>query len=56
MTPEPRGDALVVAGARTPFAKVGTALATVLPHELMRAALREAMERAGIRPDDVDED
>ena len=55
MTSSPERDPLVVAGARTPFAKVGTALAGVLPHDLMRAALREAMERAEIRPDDVDE-
>jgi acetyl-CoA C-acetyltransferase/acetyl-CoA acyltransferase len=45
----------VVAGARTPFARAGTALARLPAHDLMRAALREAMERAGVRPEEVDE-
>jgi acetyl-CoA acetyltransferase len=48
-------DALISAGARTPFAKVGAALQSVPAHELMRIAMQEALERAEIRPGDVDE-
>ena len=51
----PQHDPLISAGARTPFAKVGTALESVPAHELMRIVLQEALERAGIRPADVDE-
>ena len=46
---------LVSAGVRTPFAKAGTDLRAVPAHELMRLALREAMERAEVRPVEVDE-
>ena len=48
--PEPRRYEFILAGARTPFTKAGTDLRTVTAHERMRAALREAMERSGIRP------
>ncbi len=51
----PQHDPLISAGARTPFAKVGAALQSVPAHELMRIALQEALERAEIRPADVDE-
>ena len=45
----------VVAAARTPFTKAGTAQKRVPAHELGRVALREAVERAGIRPGVIDE-
>jgi acetyl-CoA acetyltransferase family protein len=45
----------VVAAARTPFTKAGTRLKDVPAHELGRVALREAIERAGVTPEDVEE-
>jgi acetyl-CoA acetyltransferase family protein len=45
----------VVAGARTPFTKAGTVQKRVPAHELGRIALREAVERAGLTPGDLDE-
>jgi acetyl-CoA C-acetyltransferase/acetyl-CoA acyltransferase len=54
-TSDPQRTPLVSAGARTPFTKVGTDLANVPAHELLRVALQEAMERAGLRPEHVDE-
>ena len=53
--PAPDRDPLILAGARTPLAKAGTALRDVPAHELLRVALREAMERAEIRPEEIDE-
>ncbi|MGD8374725.1 MAG: thiolase family protein [Acidobacteriota bacterium] len=52
---QPAAEAFVVHGARTPFAKSGTDLASVPAHELMRVVLREALERSGFRPEEVDE-
>ena len=48
-------DVIVVAGVRTPFVKAGTDLGAVSAVELGRVALREAIERAEIDPDDLDE-
>jgi acetyl-CoA acetyltransferase family protein len=45
----------VVAGARTPFTKAGSVQKRVPAYELGRVALREAMERAGVAPEDLDE-
>ncbi len=45
----------VVAGARTPFTKAGSVQKRVPACELGRVALREAMERAGVAPEDLDE-
>jgi acetyl-CoA C-acetyltransferase/acetyl-CoA acyltransferase len=48
-------DVVVVAGARTPFVKAGTLLRRVGAVELGRAAVREAIERAEIDAEAVDE-
>jgi acetyl-CoA acetyltransferase family protein len=48
-------EVVVVEGVRTPFVKAGTDLARVSAVELGRIALREAIERAEIDPDDLDE-
>jgi acetyl-CoA acetyltransferase family protein len=45
----------VVAGARTPFTKAGDVQRSVPAYELGRVALREAIERAGILPGQIDE-
>ncbi|MGH7544387.1 MAG: thiolase family protein [Gemmatimonadota bacterium] len=46
---------VVVDGVRTPFAKVGTALAEVGAVELARTAVRELLERTEIEPASIDE-
>jgi len=48
-------DVVVVAGARTPFVKAGTLLRRVGAVELGRIAVREAVERAEIDADALDE-
>jgi acetyl-CoA C-acetyltransferase/acetyl-CoA acyltransferase len=48
-------DVVVLAGARTPFVKAGTLLAHVSAVELGRLVVREAIERAGIDPAELDE-
>ncbi len=48
-------DVVVVAGVRTPFAKVGTLLGRTSAVELGRIVVREAIERAEIDPAAVDE-
>jgi len=50
--PEPLA---VIAGMRTPFAKAFGPLASVPADELGRIALAGALERAGLKPDQVDE-
>jgi acetyl-CoA acyltransferase len=45
----------VVSAARTPFTKAGTVLKRVPAQDLGRIALREALERASVLPEDVDE-
>ena len=48
-------DVVVVAGVRTPFVKAATDFADVSAVELGRVAMREAIERSGIDPEDLDE-
>ena len=50
--PEPLA---VIAGMRTPFAKAFGPLASVSADELGRVALTGALDRAGLKPDQVDE-
>ena len=45
----------ILSAARTPFTKAGTTQKKVPAHELGRAALREALERANLRPPEVTE-
>lgn len=48
-------DIVIVAGVRTPFVKSGSELARVSAVDLGRIAMREAIERAEIDPDWIDE-
>jgi len=48
-------DIVIVDGARTPFVKSGTELARVSAVDLGRIAMREAIERAEIDPEWIDE-
>src|SRR5262249_57902457 len=48
-------DVVVVAGARTPFVKANTSLRRVGAVELGRIAVREAIERAELDPEAIDE-
>jgi acetyl-CoA C-acetyltransferase/acetyl-CoA acyltransferase len=48
-------DVVIVAGARTPFARSGTLLAEHTVVELGRVAVREAIERAEVDPAELDE-
>ncbi|HEX7078910.1 MAG TPA: thiolase family protein [Candidatus Eisenbacteria bacterium] len=48
-------DVVLMDGLRTPFAKAGTALASVAPRELGRVAVSELLARAGVDPREVDE-
>jgi acetyl-CoA C-acetyltransferase/acetyl-CoA acyltransferase len=48
-------DIAILEGARTPFAKAFGALAAVPAQELGRAAAAEALRRASLRPDQVDQ-
>ncbi|HEY3174540.1 MAG TPA: thiolase family protein [Candidatus Polarisedimenticolia bacterium] len=50
--PEPR--VVIAGGARTPFAKAGTALRRMTARELGVAALREAIARSGLVPAEID--
>ncbi len=47
--------ALIVAGARTPFAKAGTALRYLPARDLGVAAVREAVARSGFLPTEIDQ-
>lgn len=49
------GDAVILAGARTPIGKFNGALASVTAPRLGAAAIQAAIERAGISPVDVEE-
>ncbi|HEX6852253.1 MAG TPA: thiolase family protein [Candidatus Polarisedimenticolaceae bacterium] len=51
----PDRDVVVVAGVRTPFVKAWTQLNAVGAVELGRVAMREAIERAEIDPESIDE-
>src|SRR6516162_8882818 len=48
-------DLAIVEGVRTPFAKVLGPLAGVPAHHLGQIATRGALERAGVRPEDIDQ-
>jgi acetyl-CoA C-acetyltransferase len=50
-----RLDVVIVGGARTPIGTFGGALKGVPAVELGTVAIREAVRRAGVRPDQVDE-
>jgi acetyl-CoA C-acetyltransferase len=45
---------VIVAGARTPIAKMAGAFATLTATDLGGLAIKAALERAGVRPEDVD--
>jgi acetyl-CoA acetyltransferase family protein len=45
----------IVSGARTPFTKIGGIQKTVPAYELGRVAMREALERGGLAPEDIQE-
>jgi acetyl-CoA C-acetyltransferase len=47
-------DVVIIAGARTPFARINGNLAGQSAVQLGTAAIRGALDRAGVSPDDVD--
>ncbi|WP_409290723.1 acetyl-CoA C-acetyltransferase [Peribacillus sp. SCS-26] len=49
------GRTVIVSGVRTPFGKFGGGLSTFTASELGGKVIKEAIERAGISPDGVDE-
>ena len=51
---EPR-DVVILEGARTPFCRAGSLLSDVPAQELGRIAVREAIERAEVTPEEIDE-
>ena len=48
-------DVVIVSGARTPVGRFGGAFKDILASDLGAVAIKAAVERAGIRPEDVDE-
>ncbi|GAA1841790.1 acetyl-CoA C-acetyltransferase [Agromyces salentinus] len=48
-------DVVIIAGARTPFGRISGNLATRSAVDLGAVAVRGALERAGVSPDDVDQ-
>ena len=53
--PENGRRVVILDGVRTPYVKAWTALRTVPAYELGRVAVRELLDRTGVRPDEVDE-
>ena len=50
----PANHAVIAGGARTPFAKSGTALRRLTAVDLGVAAVREAIARSGLAPEEID--
>jgi len=48
-------EVVIVSGARTPVGAFNGAFASVPAHELGRVAIKAALERAGVKPEDVSE-
>jgi acetyl-CoA acetyltransferase len=48
-------EAFLVGGARTPVGRYGGALSAVRPDDLAALVVREAVARAGVDPDTIDE-
>jgi len=48
-------DVVIVSGVRTPVGAFNGAFASVPAHELGRVAIKAALERAGVKPEDVSE-
>ena len=48
-------DVFIAAAARTPIGAFNGGLSSVPAHDLGRIAIEEAMRRAAVRPDEVDE-
>ncbi|MEC1259239.1 acetyl-CoA C-acetyltransferase [Bacillus swezeyi] len=46
---------VIIDGARTPFGKLGGALQSKTAAELGGIAIKEALKRSGVRPEDIDE-
>ncbi|GAA1521236.1 acetyl-CoA C-acetyltransferase [Agromyces terreus] len=51
----PTTDVVIIAGARTPFGRISGNLAARSAVELGTVAIRGALEKAGVSPDDVDQ-
>ena len=49
------GEIVIVGAARTPVGSFGGAFGSMPAHELGKVAIKAALERAGVSPDDVDE-
>lgn len=49
------GKTVILSGARTPFGKFGGSLSNVKAVELGGIAIKSALERAGVKPEEVDE-
>ena len=47
--------AVVIAGVRTPIGRYGGGLAGVRPDDLAALAIREAVDRAGVAPDEIED-
>jgi acetyl-CoA C-acetyltransferase len=48
-------DIVIISAARTPIGKLGGALSSLAAHQLGAVAIREALRRASIKPEDVSE-
>ncbi|MEF7562584.1 acetyl-CoA C-acetyltransferase [Bacillus infantis] len=49
------GRTVIISGARTPFGKMGGALSSLTASDLGAAAVKEALKRADVRPEEVGE-
>ncbi|MFY4775287.1 acetyl-CoA C-acetyltransferase [Metabacillus sp. RGM 3146] len=49
------GRTVIISGARTPFGKLGGSLQSLTASELGGKAVKEALNRAGVKPEEVDE-